>query len=463
MRLAIPQSLAARTLAALTLGFAVLFVGMVGVHDILLRRAAERATGELLSQRLATLIDVVAVVPATDRGRVAAAVSGETASVRWQPEPFGTAWRPDGNELPDIERRTAALATVASGIQVRAGQADGGHDHLRDVNAVARLPDGSWVWVGIPRFRAISADQGTMHAYAAVIGLVLLLAVGFAARSVSRPLTVLAGEVGRLDPERDAPPLPVSGPREVRQLAEALNAMATRTRDAFRQRTLALGALSHDLMSPIARLRLRAEELPEEDRAPIQRDLAEMETMVSDVLAYLRGGRDGEPVRPLAVAALVRTVIAEFTDAGAAVEERHLDEAVVVEGRRVAIKRAVTNVLGNAVRHAARPWVEVAAERHAVVIRVGDSGPGIPAEDLPRVTDPFFRGDRARTAGGGSGLGLATARAIVEGHGGNLTVASQVGRGTLVTLRFPMRAPASGQSAVPQHLTVPGGGTIARA
>ena len=281
-----------------------------------------------------------------------------------------------------------------------------------------------------------------MHASAAVIGLVLLVAVGWTARSLSAPVTGLAAAVSNLDPERDGQPVPERGPREVRALAAALNAMVARTRDAFRQRTLAIGALSHDLMSPIARLKLRADTLAEADGEPIRRDIAEMEAMVNDVLAYLRGGREGERAEQVSVAALVRTVVSESLEAGQTVEERGLDPDAEVEGRPVAIKRAITNLVGNALRHGSDPWVEVTTEPAAVIIRVGDRGPGIPAEDLPRVTEPFFRGDRARTAGGGSGLGLATASAVAEDHGGALKIWSEPGRGTLVTLRLPRRAPA---------------------
>jgi signal transduction histidine kinase len=166
-----------------------------------------------------------------------------------------------------------------------------------------------------------------------------------------------------------------------------------------------------------------------------------------DVLAYLRGGHGGEAIQPLAVTALVRTVADELTDAGTPVEEGRMDEEAVVSGRRVAIKRAVTNLLANAVRHGQDPWVEVEALSDAVLVRVGDYGPGIPPEDLPRVTEPFFRGDRARTVGGGSGLGLATAKAIVEGHGGSLAIDSTPNRGTVVILRLPRGLHANGSGA----------------
>ncbi|EFH10330.1 sensor histidine kinase [Teichococcus cervicalis] len=440
VRRLLPQSLAARTLAALTIGFAVLFAAMVGVHDILLRQAVERGTEELLAHRLAALMDAVGAAPEADRDQVAHALSRVDLSVHWQRDPVPTPEHPLRGEWGTVAARTMALSGLATEVRVRPGRHDAASDRIVDIGAMARLQDGSWLDVEIASLNVLSADRSALHLYAAAIGLALLLVVGVAVRSVSAPVAVLARTVSGMDVERAALLPAASGPREVRQLAEALNDMATRTRDAFRQRTLALGALSHDLMSPIARLRLRAEEMPDEVREPVRRDLAEMETMVSDVLAYLRGGHAGEAVQPLAFAALLRTVVDEFAEVGIPVREGRMDEEAVAPGRRVAVKRAVTNLVANAARHGRDPWVEVEARADEVLVRVGDNGPGIPLEDLPRVTEPFFRGDRTRAAGGGSGLGLSTARAIVEAHNGGLTIESAAGRGTLVTVRLPRRA-----------------------
>ncbi|MBI0535213.1 HAMP domain-containing protein [Roseomonas sp. KE2513] len=444
----IPQSLAARTLAALTVGFAVLFATMVGLHDVLLRKAVEHGTEELLAQRLSTLIDAVAAAPEVDRDQLAHALSRADLTVHWRRNTEPSLEHPSDANWEAVATRAKALSGLTTEVRVRSGRIDRSSDRIAGIGAIARLQDGSWLEVEIASFNVLSTDQAALHSYAAAIGLVLLLAVGFAARSVSAPVSALAATVSRLDLEREIPTLPSSGPREVQMLAEALNGMAARTRDAFRQRTLALGALSHDLMSPIARLRLRAEELPDEIREPIRRDLAEMETMVSDVLAYLRGGHGGEVIQPLVVAALVRTVVDEFTDAGTHVEEGRMDENAVVPVRRIAIKRAVTNLVANAIRHGREPWIEVVEASESVLVRVGDRGPGIPTEDLPRVTEPFFRGDPARTAGrSGSGLGLSTARAIVEAHGGSLSIDSAPGKGTVVTLKLPLKQARTEASA----------------
>ncbi|TPG57390.1 HAMP domain-containing protein [Roseomonas nepalensis] len=446
LRRLLPETLATRTVAALLLGFGVLFGAMVGVHDYLLRHSVDWSTEELLSQRLATLLDAVAAAPPDAQDSIAQAISRPGLDIRRSPGQSAMVESPLSAAARRISERTESLVAVARRFRVEGGRFDPDTEHLIGIVASARLADGSWIDIEMRTFDLLSAELKALYLYSAAFGLALLVAVGLAARAVAAPVSALAHAVSRMDPAQESPALEPSGPREVRQLAEALDGMARRTRDAFRQRTLALGALSHDLMSPITRMRLRADDFPPEAREPLCRDLAEMETMVSDVLAYLRGGDGGEVARPLAIAALVHSITDEFADAGHAVEERGMDRRAVATVRRVALKRAVTNLVTNAFRHGERPWVEVEATSGEAVIRVGDRGPGIPAEDLPRVTEPFFRGDRARSSGGGSGLGLATARAIAESHGGRLEITSEPNRGTVSTIRLPARSDTPAQA-----------------
>jgi signal transduction histidine kinase len=119
--------------------------------------------------------------------------------------------------------------------------------------------------------------------------------------------------------------------------------------------------------------------------------------------------------------------------------EHTLDERAIVPGRRVALKCAITNLVANALRYGRDPWIEVTVIGNEVHLVVGDRGPGIPEQDLPHVTKPFFRGDAARSRGGGSGLGLATVVAIAKAHTGHLDLESVAGRGTLATLKLPLQ------------------------
>lgn len=438
----LPRSLAARMLATLILALALLFAAMVAMHDALLRRTADQATEEILAQRLAGLMDAVAAAPERDRDVVAHGLSRTDLDVHWLPAGIPDPWRDRHTDRLPIAGRVRELARFPTEVRVRPGVVEAGRERLAGTEAVAKFPDGSHLLVQLTSFSLLSVDRAALYAYAAGVGAVVLVVAAFAARSVTAPLTALSSAVQRLSPDEEPPPLPERGPLETRQLARRLNGMALRMRTAFRQRALAAAALSHDLMSPIARLKLRAEALPDEAvRGAMRRDLAEMETMVGDVLAYLRSGHEGEPRRALHAPSLARTLVDEFAEAGIPVAERRMDDAVV-EGRPVALKRAVRNLLANAARHGRDPWIEVEADATGVAIRIGDSGPGIPPEDLPLVMEPFFRGDRARAAGGGSGLGLPTARLIAEAHGGRLDIASAPGDGAVATLSLPRRVGA---------------------
>nr|WP_256476223.1 HAMP domain-containing sensor histidine kinase [Siccirubricoccus soli] len=438
-----PDTLAARILAPGAAALVLLLVASLVVHAALLRRAAEHGAAEVAAHRIAGAVEAIAGAAPSDRPSLARALSGPDVEVAWGDSPELP--RERARAAPDLAH-VGRLAEVARELRAAPGVPDAAHGAMREAIVSVRLADGSWVNARVLAVSLIAADDVAFRVAVGAIAFALLLCIAFASRVAAAPLSRLARAVRGLPPDSDAPLPPVGGPREVREVAEALDGAMRRVRDLLRQRSLALGALSHDLMSPLARLKLRADELPDAAlRRRLLRDLAEMEGMVGDVLAYLRGGDGGgEPVVPVSVAALVQVVVDEFAESGAAVEERRLDDGMA-PARPVALKRAVRNLIENAVKHGSDPWVEVLATGTDVEIRVGDRGPGLPPGDLARAFEPFFRGDRARAAGGGSGLGLSTARAIAEAHGGTLDLACVPGQGTVAALRLPRVTPGNGR------------------
>ncbi|MBL6080786.1 HAMP domain-containing histidine kinase [Belnapia sp. T18] len=436
-----PDTLLVRILAPGVFALVVLLLVSLIVHAALLRQAAERGAAEVAAHRIAGAVDAVAAAAVPDRKRLAQVLSGSDLALSWG----------DAPDLPSDRARAASdlahvgrLAEVTREIRIAAGLSDAEHGALQDVAVSVRLADGSWVNARVLAVSLIAADDTAFRVAVGAVAVALLLCVALASRVSAAPLAKLARTVRHLQPDGDAPLPQVGGPREVRDVAEALDGALHRVRDLLRQRSLALGALSHDLMSPLARLKLRADELPDPAlRRTVQRDLAEMEGMVGYVLAYLRGADGGgEPAVPVSVTDLVQVVVDEFAETGTDVEERHLNEATVL-ARPVALKRVLRNLVENAVKYGANPWVEVTVREGGVEVRVGDRGPGVPPEDLARVFEPFFRGDRARAAGGGSGLGLPTAKAIAEAHGGALELASAPGGGTIAVLKLPLSPPTS--------------------
>lgn len=436
-----PDTLAVRILAVGAAGLVVLLTASIVLHTDLMRRAAESGAAEIAAHRLAGAVEALAGVAPANRAALARALSEPELEIAWGDAPTV----PPGRWTPPDLAHAGRLGEVARELRATPGEMDTTHGALRGALVSARLSDGSWVNAKMLAVSLLEADDTAFRAAIVAIACALLLGAAVASRMVAAPLSRLARAVRNLPPDGDGMLPAVGGPREVREVADALDVATRRTRELLRQRSLALGALSHDLMSPIARLKLRVHEMPEAElRRRLLGDLAEMEGMVGDVLAYMRGGDGGgEPAVPVSIPALVQVVVDEFAEAGATVEERRLDEATVL-ARPVTLKRAVRNLVENALKHGRDPWVEVRVSGAEVEVRVGDRGPGLPPEDRARAFEPFFRGDRARAGGGGSGLGLPTARAIAESHGGVLELASVLGQGTEAVLRLPRTEPGSG-------------------
>jgi signal transduction histidine kinase len=209
----------------------------------------------------------------------------------------------------------------------------------------------------------------------------------------------------------------------VARAARAFNTMQSRLASYLRERTQVLAAMSHDLKTPITRLRLRAELLQDEQlRDKFERDLREMETMVASALDFLRGMDNGEPVRPVDVNAMLESLQANLRETGGAVtiEGR---AASPYPGRSQALKRCLANLLENAIKYGKAARVVVDDGNDRLQISILDEGPGIPAEHLDRIFEPYYRveGSRSRDTGG-TGLGLAIAKNVAELHGGSLEV-----------------------------------------
>ena len=292
---------------------------------------------------------------------------------------------------------------------------------------VARLPAGAW----LPRNLFVNLT---------LLVLLLVIVLYIAARNITRPLSELAraaDNVGRST--HPVPQLAERGARELRDAARAFNTMQDRLHRYLDSRTRVLAAMSHDLKTPLTRLRLQVEAL---DNPPMQarigRELEEMESMVREALALFRGLDDGEPASAVDVGALLAQIRDEFSDMGATVTiTGHALRPVTAKSQ--ALKRCLTNLIANAVKFGTRADVHV-EDGADLVIRVRDRGPGIPEEELERVFEPFYRLESSRNRdSGGTGLGLSIARDIAQAHGGSLRLANLPGDGLEATLRLPRR------------------------
>jgi signal transduction histidine kinase len=270
-----------------------------------------------------------------------------------------------------------------------------------------------------------------------LLGAVIVLSL-VAVRWVTGPLSALATAAEKLGRDIDRPPLDENGPLEVRRAASAFNLMQQRLSRFLADRARVLTAMSHDLKTPLTRLRLRMETVKDPVlRAKIEKDLDEMQSMVTQTLDYMRDSSRGESAQQIDLMALLETLQIDFRDTGNAVEIKGAIAQPYV-GRPLALRRCLTNLVENAIRYGGRAMIEVEDTAEQVVVRIIDDGPGMADEELERAFEPFYRGERSRSREtGGTGLGLGIARNVARAHGGELVLKNRPGRGLEAILTLP--------------------------
>jgi len=305
-------------------------------------------------------------------------------------------------------------------------------------DVAVRFPDGGSEVFRITRMPGGAPLPRNLRVNLTLLVLILVIALYVTARSITRPLSALARAADSVG--RDARPerLPEVGARELRDAARAFNTMQDRLRRYLDSRSRVLAAMSHDLKTPLTRLRLQVETLDDPAlQARIGKELTEMELMVREALSLFRGLDDGEPAVPVEVNELLAGIVQQFADMGAVtVSGRAL---APFTGKAQALKRLLTNLISNAINFGSRATVLV-EDNGDLVIRVRDQGPGIPEGELERVFEPFHRLEQSRNRdSGGTGLGLTIARDIAQAHGGTLVLTNLPGGGLEAALRLPRR------------------------
>jgi signal transduction histidine kinase len=302
----------------------------------------------------------------------------------------------------------------------------------------ARLDDGRWLNAGMgvptPSPRWALPSLLSMGVMAAALSLIVIVMV----RRITRPMARLAVAAEGLGRGETVPPLAERGPLDVRKTTRAFNQMNDRLQRFVRDRTRMLAAISHDLRTPITSLRLRAEFIEDEEiRQKILETLEDMQRMAEATLAFAREEAAKEDTRRVDLAALVDSVCADLADMGQDVTFAG-PERSPWRGRPSSLKRALSNLIENAVTYGQRARVALEAGDHEWRIVIDDDGPGIPAADVERVFAPFVRLEESRNPEtGGVGLGMAISRSIIRGHGGDITLTNRPEGGLRITVRLP--------------------------
>jgi signal transduction histidine kinase len=298
--------------------------------------------------------------------------------------------------------------------------------------------------------RATMLAQGNAHSadipsrFGLHLALTLVGVIAFAlvaVRLVTRPIQHLADAADAFGRDLESPPLEEAGPTETRRAAEAFNRMQDRLKRLIAERSRALAAVSHDLRTPLTRLRLRAELVEDETlRGQINADIDDMQAMVEATLGYLRGLSESEPVQSIDIESLLQSLAADEQALGRPVNFSG-GKIAPYPGRLSALKRAIANLIDNALKYGGVADISCSDGDDALIIVVEDAGPGIPEGDLARVVEPYVRLETSRSREtGGVGLGLAVARDAVRLHGGELNLENRAQGGLRATLVLPRRA-----------------------
>jgi len=440
----IPKSIAGRTIAILLIGLTVSHLASIGAYHFDASALDEKTFEKNLAEAIVSARTAMLEAEPNERERVAHLLSSRAFDTHWERgDPDLDATRePEATDLRELRGRLEDARPELRGLRLQLARA-------RDDGRLGQ-DDGKRLFVSIAL-----PGEGQIHLHATQpdddmfkIGRVLLstglmamavLALSFLLiRAALEPLRAMGRAAERLGVDVTAPPLAEKGPTEIRQAARAFNDMQRRIERLLEDRTQMLAAISHDLRTPLTVMQLRSEFIGDDGlREKFLSDIADMEAMIGSTLSYLREERSGEKSEIVDVAAILQTICDDLADAGFPVHYDGLDHAPL-RCRPVALKRAFTNLIDNAVKYGERANVKLSRADGGLSATIEDEGPGIPEAEREKVFAPFYRieGSRSRETGG-FGLGMAVARTTVRAHGGDILLADRLDRGLVVTVNLP--------------------------
>jgi signal transduction histidine kinase len=472
MKRLLPDSTAGWVILVLVVGLIGSQVLAVAIHYSSRRQAVVLLESFRIAERVATLTEVIADAPAEQRPAVVERVTRPTLSVTWDPESSvdptsAPDWKSQlladvvTQSLQEINPRAVRVSYLGAEDWQSPITADSFASLLSAVSAELRrgleevierhqtsptffisvqLPDSTWLNFAAPYVEAVSIwSTRSLLLIGAMVLAVIALSV-WVVRMLTTPLRTLARAAQRLGLDVTVPPLPERGPQEVRQAIRAFNDMQFRLRRFVDDRTRMIAAISHDLRTPITRLRLRAEFIDDEDQQErMLADLAEMETMIRATLDFAKEEANPEPRQPVDLISLLESVCQDWPQTVLNIEGEQ--RRLLYLCQPVALRRGLTNLVSNAVKYGERARVALTSSANEITITIDDDGPGIPEDEMESVFRPFYRIEHSRSRDtGGTGLGLSVARAVFRGHGGDVVLTNRPEGGLRATVTLPRAA-----------------------
>ena len=353
---------------------------------------------------------------------------------RFGPDPFGG---PDhfGAEHFDVDRLSPPFRPDEA--PPTAAQDRGDELLFGRFEAGLREPSGQWILVN-PKPDAFPNPWQMRVALWFLACLAVFGPAGYLfARRLVRPITAFAAAAEQLGRDPRGELVELGGPSEIGVAARAFNQMHSRLKRYVDDRVAMVGAISHDLRTPLARIRFKAEAAPEAVRESISADIEQMEAMLAAALSFVRDATEKPERARLDLLSVLECVVDDAASTGGDAVLTKCDTAVV-EGDALALQRLFANLVENAIKYGGRAVVELVLSSDEALVIVSDDGPGLSPDEMEQAFEPFYRGERSRNRGtGGVGLGLAVARSIARGHGGEIELRSQ-GRGLVAEVRLPL-------------------------
>ena len=299
----------------------------------------------------------------------------------------------------------------------------------------AQIAPGRWIGASARLPQTDPRYLGWLLMQTLILYAVVLIPMLWLGRRMARPLQALTVAVETFRSAETSTPVTESGPGDVRRLIAAFNGMRTRIATLLNEKDRMLGAIGHDLRTPLASLRVRVEGMEDEDeRERMVGTIEEMNRTLDDILSLARLGRPNEAATKVDLASLLDQVVDDFQMLGAPVTLKDADRTTVTI-RPTLITRALRNLIDNAVKYGGAARVSIAAQDGGIAVMIDDDGPGIPEDRIEAMFEPFARMEESRSREtGGTGLGLALAKAIVVEHGGRLTLANRPSGGLRATM-----------------------------
>lgn len=462
-----PDTIAFRTTALLVVGLAVTHLLSNLFYTTNRETALLSAGGEHAIQWAATIGSLAAVLEDSAWEEIIAVSESEQRFMRVTNAPLvpaatGSGWR-EAALVQELARHVPkaqiedyriayvrAGATEAMALPLQSYFSSLGQPGPENLIMVSlNLGNDKWLNIASPVAPAPAFFSARLGLSMLVMLAAVVLFSALLVRRMTAPLKQLSNAAEMLGTDVQAPAIPETGPEEVRRTARAFNVMQRRIQRFVTDRTQMLGAIAHDLGTPITRLRLRAEFLEDDNlRLKMLRDLDDMQQMVSATLSFIREDSGSEPTSTVDIGSLLERVCNDLEDAGHAVTLGDVPRWTLVDCRPVALGRALSNLLDNAVKYGKSAQVSVVIKADMIKILIGDNGPGIAKESLEDVFQPFYRLEKSRNREtGGNGLGLSVARTIVRAHGGDIHLHNRRQGGLCVELHLPLSCTMHDQPA----------------